>query len=443
MVCELHRRASAPVRIYFEEERFMKRKLSLLLCLISVISILLSSCSFLAGDAPDADGGGKNPPASTNVTLDDIPEFDGETPYVVINGNVPFFTDEKCDSSYESYSELDALGRCGVALACLGPDLMPTEEREEIGHVLPSGWHSVKYDSVPGKNLYNRCHLIGFQLAGENDNEKNLITGTRNMNNDGMLPYENKIADYIEKTGNHVLYRVTPMYEGYDLVARGVLMEAKSIEDDKIRLCIYVYNCQPGIIIDYKTGESRLASDPISEFINSNHDESEILPALAPDSVTEIYAEYISDGFSGCLVVVRAETANAKITVATDVSEEGKVLFSKVIKGDLTGVNAQEVLSAFVGKNYDEISAIAPSGDGAAAALKGAVLDALSAFKSYTDATENGTVFIVNTNTDKFHKEDCRFAPEQSGANALVYIGYAADLVKAGYSPCGTCKPAN
>ena len=421
----------------------MKRKLSFLLCLLAVVSLLISSCDFLSGTKPDVDGEGKNPPASETVSLDDIPEFDGETPYVVINGNVPFFTDEKCDSSYESYSELDALGRCGVALACLGLDIMPTEEREEIGHVLPSGWHSVKYDVVPGKSLYNRCHLIGFQLAGENDNEKNLITGTRNMNNDGMLPFENKVADYIKKTGNHVLYRVTPIYEGYDLVARGVLMEAKSVEDDGISFCIYVYNCQPGVMIDYKTGESRLASDPLSEYINSNHDESEILPALAPDSVTGIYAEYISDGFSGCLIVVAAEIGTAKLTVATDVSEEGKVLFSKVIKGSVGGANTEEVLSAFVGKNYEEISASAPSSDAAAAALKGAVLDALSAFKSYTDAAENGTVFIVNTNTDKFHKEDCRFAPEQSAYNALVYIGYATDLIKANYSPCGTCKPAN
>lgn len=220
-------------------------------------------------------------------------------------------------------------------------------------------------------------------------------------------------------------------------------MEAKSVEDDGISFCIYVYNCQPGVIIDYKTGESRLASDPLSEYINSNHDESEILPALAPDSVSEIYAEYISDGFSGCLIVVKAEIGTAKLTVAVDVSEEGKVLFAKVIKGSVSGANTEEVLSAFVGKNYEEISASAPSSDAAAAALKGAVLDALSAFKSYTDAAENGTVFIVNKNTDKFHKEDCRFAPEQSASNALVYIGYATDLIKANYSPCGTCKPAN
>jgi hypothetical protein len=302
----------------------------------------------------------------------------------------------------------------------------------------------VKYDIVPGKNLYNRCHLIGFQLAGENDNEQNLITGTRDMNNDGMLPFENKVAEYIKKTGNHVLYRVTPIYDGYDLVARGVLMEAKSVEDSEICFCVYVYNCQPGITIDYKTGESRLASDPLSEFLNSNHDESEILPALAPDSVSEIYAEFVTDEFSGCLIIVDGQIATLNFTLAVDVSEEGKVIFAKLVSGGDTLANAQDVLSAFEGLDAGGISEISPSTENVAAqALKSAVLDALSAFICYTDAAENGTVFIVNTNTDKFHKEDCRFAPEQSASNALVYIGYAADLIKANYSPCGTCKPAN
>lgn len=428
----------------------MKRKLSLLLCLIAVISMLLSSCDFLKKLKPDGegDGGGDNPPATTPesevISLDGIPDFDGETPYVVINNNVPFFKDEKCDSSYESYSELDSLGRCGVALACLGPDLMPTEDREEIGHVQPSGWHSVMYDVVPGKNLYHRCHLIGFQLAGENDNEKNLITGTRNMNNEGMLPFENMLADYIKDTGHHVLYRVTPIYDGYDLVARGVLMEAKSVEDDEICFCIYVYNCQPGVTIDYKTGESRLADDPLSEFINSNHDESEILPALAPDSVTEIFAEYVSDEFSGCLVICEVTAGTSRVTVAVDISEDGGVLFARLVTGSVSGVNAEEVLSSFVGMDYDAAAAIAPSADNAAeATLMGAVVDALSAFKSYTDAAENGEVFVANTNSKKFHKESCSGAVSMSESNKLVYIGYAADLEKAGYIACGICHPAN
>jgi DNA-entry nuclease len=243
---------------FLGKEIKMKRKISLFLCIIAAISILFTSCSFEGLQSllnPD-DG------AAPSVSLDTIPDFDGSTPYVLINENVPFFTDEKTDSTYETFSELDSLGRCGVAISCIGTDLMPTEDRGSIGHVKPSGWHSVKYDIVDGKYLYNRCHLIGFQLTGENDNEKNLITGTRYMNVEGMLPFENMVADYVKETGNHVLYRVTPIYDGYNLVANGVLIEAKSVEDDEISFCVYVYNEQPGIVIDFKTGESRLSTDP-------------------------------------------------------------------------------------------------------------------------------------------------------------------------------------
>ena len=191
-----------------------------------------------------------------------IPEFSG-TPYVEINGNVPYFTDaDMTTDSYESYAELDALGRCGVTVSCIGRDLMPTEDRGSIGQVKPSGWQTVKYDFVDGKYLYNRCHLIGFQLTGENANRSNLITGTRYLNVEGMLPFENMVADYIKETGNHVLYRVTPIFEGDELVARGVLMEAKSVEDNGagILFCVYAYNNQPGVEIDYRTGKSQAVS---------------------------------------------------------------------------------------------------------------------------------------------------------------------------------------
>ena len=196
-----------------------------------------------------------------------VPPFSGE-PYVVLADNVPGFTKEELTSkSYETYSPLDRLGRCGVAQACVGTDLMPTEERGSIGSVKPTGWQTVKYDCVDGKYLYNRCHLIGFQLAGENANEKNLITGTRYMNVDGMLPFENMVADYVKETGNHVLYRVTPIYDGDNLVAGGVQMEALSVEDGGEGICfnVYVYNCQPGVSIDYATGESQLDENAISD----------------------------------------------------------------------------------------------------------------------------------------------------------------------------------
>ena len=177
-----------------------------------------------------------------------------------VNGNVPRFSDEekKTAAAFENYSDLDALGRCGVAFACVGKETMPTEERGPIGSIKPSGWHSVKYDFVDGKYLYNRCHLIGYQLTAENANEKNLITGTRYLNTKGMLPFENMVADYVKETGNHVLYRVTPVFEGKNLVASGVYMEAYSVEDDGDGICFYVYvfNRQPGVKIDYLTGDS-------------------------------------------------------------------------------------------------------------------------------------------------------------------------------------------
>ena len=194
--------------------------------------------------------------------LSTIPDYSGEA-YVAINGNEPDFEEKDLTTeSYEFYSELDHLGRCGVTVACLGQDLMPTEDRESISHVKPSGWVQGQYDFVDGKSLYNRCHLIGFQLAGENANEKNLITGTRYMNTIGMLPFENMVADYIKETDNHVMYRVTPIYDGDNLVASGVQMEGYSVEDegDGIYFNVYVYNVQPGVEIDYATGENQAAA---------------------------------------------------------------------------------------------------------------------------------------------------------------------------------------
>lgn len=197
-------------------------------------------------------------PKPPSVSLDNIPAFSGE-PYVVLLDNQPGFTEEdKTTKSYEYYSPLDGLGRCGYTMACIGKDLMPTEDRGNISQVKPSGWVQAQYDCVDGKNLYNRCHLIGFQLTGENANENNLITGTRYCNVEGMLPFENMVADYIKETANHVLYRVTPIYHEKELVARGVQMEAFSVEDNGEGICfhVYVYNVQPGVNIDYATGIS-------------------------------------------------------------------------------------------------------------------------------------------------------------------------------------------
>ena len=187
-----------------------------------------------------------------------------ESPFVEVNENVPYFgEDEYTTESFEIYSELDSFGRCGVAYANIGKDLMPVEERGEIGMVKPAGWHTVKYPEViEDVFLYNRCHLIGYQLSGENANVQNLITGTRYLNVEGMLPFENKVASYVRETGNHVLYRVTPIFEKDNLLAEGVLMEAYSVEDEGkgVAFCVFAYNVQPGIEIDYATGESKLCN---------------------------------------------------------------------------------------------------------------------------------------------------------------------------------------
>ena len=213
-----------------------------------------------------------------DITLADIPAYTTEA-YAVINNNIPFFTvSADMTESYEFYSELDELGRCGIVHANIGKDLMPTEERESIGSVKPTGWVTAKYDIVEGNYLYNRCHLIGFQLTGENANTKNLITGTRYMNVIGMLPFENMVDDYIEETGNHVMYRVYPMFDGDNLVAAGVLMEGWSVEDNGEGICfnVFVYNIQPGIAIDYATGNSAL-SEEAEDIYNTDPDVTYVL----------------------------------------------------------------------------------------------------------------------------------------------------------------------
>ena len=261
-----------------------------------------------------------------------VPKFSG-TPYAALNDNVPAFDeDEITTQSYEFYSALDNLGRCGYTEACIGKDIMPTEDRESISSVKPSGWVNNKYDTdlVDGGYIYNRCHLIGFQLTGENANKKNLITGTRYMNVDGMLPFENMVADYVKETGNHVMYRVTPIYDGNDLVACGVQIEAYSVEDegDGISFNVYVYNVQPGIVINYATGENWLSDD------------------------------------------------------APDITEKP------------------------------------------------------------TDAVSSEKTYVLNTNTKKIHKEDCRYVDDISEANYQEYTGNMNDLLSDGYTTCGTCKPA-
>ena len=296
-----------------------KNRRTSLLALLSAAMIMLSGCGSTDAMQSNADStqsqvsssytetdtatAGSEPQASSSdgligagstaqsVTLSDIPAYSGE-PYAAINNNVPFFSDSDLKTtSWETYSDLDSLGRCGTAYANVGQDLMPTEKRGSIGQVKPTGWHTVKYDNVDGKYLYNRCHLIGYQLTAENANEKNLITGTRYLNVTGMLPFENMVADYVKETNNHVLYRVRPIFEGDNLVANGVLMEAKSVEDngEGVEFNVFCYNVQPGISIDYATGDSSAdRSEATASSSSSSSSAASNTVTAAPAPKTEV-----------------------------------------------------------------------------------------------------------------------------------------------------------
>ncbi len=230
---------------------------NIVLALCMLFSILLTSCNNNATSV------------SNYFSIDDIPAYDN-SPYITVNNNQPYFDDNELTAiSFEEYSSLDSLGRCAEALCSVSIDIMPTDDRESISSIYPTGWMQNEYDNVDGGYLYNRCHLLGFQLTGENSNEKNLITGTRQMNVEAMLPFENMVADYVRETNNHVYMRVTPIFEGDNLLATGVLMEAKSVEDngEGILFNIFCYNAQDGISIDYKTGDN---SEGSSTLISSN-----------------------------------------------------------------------------------------------------------------------------------------------------------------------------
>lgn len=284
---------------------------------------------------------------SSKENKDDVdkgmPEYKGK-PYVAINNNIPKFKDSELkNTSYETYARLDNLGRCGIARANIGRDLMPTSERGSIGRVKPSGWQTVKYDIVDGKYLYNRCHLIGFQLTGENANERNLITGTRYMNVDGMLPFENMVADYIKETSNHVLYQVEPIYEEDNLVATGVHMQGKSVEDKGkgISFNVFVFNVQPGVEINYKDGTSSLVNSK-----GSSADKS------------------------------REKTSDNKISTTKESGKDSKKI-----------------------------------------------------------------TYVLNTNTNKFHKSGCASASTIVDKNKGSFTGNRKELIDKGYEPCKKCNP--
>ena len=259
-------------------------------------------------DGPQEDLVNKN----SYDSLDAIPAYDGKA-YVAVNNNEPFFTDSDMTiTAFENYSDLDSLGRCGVAYANICKDIMPTEKRGKIGMIKPSGWHTVKYDVIKDRYLYNRCHLIGYQLAGENANPKNLITGTRYLNVEGMLPFENLVADYVNNTGNHVLYRVTPMFSGSNLVANGVLIEAKSVEDNGsgVLFNVYCYNVQPGVGINYENGDSWLDGTTGSASSGSDSSAAENSAADSSNSETMVHITATGKKYhrAGCRTLKKSDT---------------------------------------------------------------------------------------------------------------------------------------
>lgn len=318
------------------------------------------------------------------------------SPYLVLNNNIPFFTKENLPAeSFEYYSDLDGLGRCGIACANIGKDIMPEEERGNIGQIKPSGWHTVKCDIIDGIYLYNRCHLIAYELSGENANEKNLITGTRYMNIAGMLPFENKVADYVKETDNHVLYRVAPVYAAEDdLLAYGVIMEGWSVEDDGEGICynVFVFNVQPGIRIDYATGESGLAetgSAPDSG--GGTPDASQNPVGGNPQS-----PGYPPDSTGGTTQIPDASQNPADGTTQTPDASQNPA-----------DEDSQD------GNDTDGDQADAP----------------------------RGTTYILNTNTKKFHYPDCSSVKQMAEKNKWEYTGSREDVVSMGYDACKRCKP--
>ncbi len=315
----------------------MKKKLlistTLLLTFLLVFS--LTGCSLNEASAKTQEPIPIKEVEQELIDIGEIPSYDG-SPFVEINGNIPYFSEEELTNiSFEAYDPLDSLGRCGVATASIGTDIMPAEDRSSISHIEPSGWQSITYENVDGKYLYNRSHLIGFQLTGENANEENLITGTRYMNAEGMLPFENMVADYVKETGNNVYYRVTPIFEGENLIATGVLMEGESVEDggEGIQFNVFCYNVQPGIEIDYLTGNSK-------SLINSQESGGE---------------------------------ANKE--------------------GSNSGVSKAK------------------------------------------------TSYVLNTNTDKYHKPSCYSVDDMNVENRKDVSDSEESIVSQGYEPCGNCKP--
>ncbi len=354
-----------------------------------------------------------------------VPLFAREA-WADVNDDIPFFTDEEIEDAhrmtdalaggsgelhgYQVYGRLDALGRCTGACALVGPETLPQEDRGNISSIKPTGWHSVEYDVIEGEYLYNRCHLIGFQLTGQNVNEENLITGTRFMNIEGMLPYEDSVLAYVRGTGKHVLYRVSPVFEGNNLLADGVLMEALSVEDPLVRFCAFCFNVQPGIYIDYATGESREYEDfPGRSGKADGSDQT----GASGNSANSVSSE--RDDNSGKTNAGEARSANS-VEEKDNSGSEGA--------GNTGKTNAEETRSANSGEEK-----VKSGSEGTGKDNTGDVNS-----KKQWD-------YIVNVNSGIFHRPDCDSVNKMREKNKQGFCGTREELIDAGYKPCGNCKP--
>ncbi|MGN0598998.1 MAG: DNA/RNA non-specific endonuclease [Oscillospiraceae bacterium] len=374
----------------------MRKPKSIFLCLLMALSLVLSVSVPASA-------------AAKKITLSNLPAYSGEA-YVELNDNVPSF--KKSDlttKAFEKYSKLDDLGRCGAAYANVCTETMPTEERGNIGMIKPSGWQTVKYDNVDGKYLYNRCHLIGYQLTAENANEKNLITGTRYMNVEGMLPFENKVADYVEDTGNHVLYRVTPIFKDDNLLASGVQMEAYSVEDKGkgVSFNVYCYNVQPGITIDYKDGSSRLSDGTIA-------------------SIKLNYTKYT-------LEVGQSKT----LTAATSPESAAKSVKWYSSNNKIASVSSSGKVTAL---KAGTVTITAKTTNGLKAACK-VTVKAKSGSKVTNKAQTGNVTYVLNTNTKKFHYPSCSSVDQMKDKNKKEVTCSRDEVINMGYDPCKRCDP--
>lgn len=376
----------------------MKKK-NVFLCLLMALSLVCNLSVMSASATVQKD----------KITLNNLPAYSGEA-YVELNDNVPSFSKKDMTSkAFEKYSELDDLGRCGVAYANVCRETMPTEERGNIGMIKPSGWHTVKYDNVDGKYLYNRCHLIGYQLTAENANEKNLITGTRYLNIEGMLPFENLVADYIDETENHVLYRVTPIFKGNNLLASGVQMEAYSVEDEGkgVSFNVYCYNVQPGIEINYSDGTSRLADGTIAS-ITLNYSKYALTVGQSKTFVASTSPESAAKN-------VTWYSSNSKVAT---VNKNGKVTAVKAGTATITAKTANGL------KATCKVTVKAKSDT------------------TVTNSTSVGNVtYVLNTNTKKFHLPTCSSVKDMKDKNKKEVSCSRDEVIDMGYVPCKRCEP--